>query len=425
MARLSQGFLSNLGRPAMTQSLFDLGTAIGNVPNQYADKKKRDADAAELSKHLQGSAEWYEARSQIAQRDGDTKTAIEMGESAREMRRLQNQRAKVVDAATKAGLPAEQIQALNSADAATLLDTMKDLRKKALDDMPSMNPSARKAMASGVGIDPIKFKSLGLAEMSDDAFNTFISGQGGDLEFFLNDSGEVETYRVKDGLVWDEEKGWIEAKGLGLSKAPEVSKVENVSNKFAEDLGKEGAKSFAEQYDAAKKSADALGTIRRTKPTIDNMFTGSLAETKTELSKIAKAFGFPIGDLNSSIQDTEVYVAESGKRVAEYITNLGAGTGLSDADREYAKKVVGGEITMDAESLKRILSELEKGAQRNIKRYQTTHGRVREALGEQGAGALAFFSRDFEIPDAAEVPASRSPAANNFLMRAREGQKGE
>ena len=40
MAKFSQGFLSSLGRPAFSQSLFDLGAAIGGVPQQM---QKRDA----------------------------------------------------------------------------------------------------------------------------------------------------------------------------------------------------------------------------------------------------------------------------------------------------------------------------------------------------------------------------------------------
>ena len=58
MARLSQAFLSNLGRPAMTQSLFDLGTAIGNLPQQRQAQKIRQANAAELQGVSEGSSEW-------------------------------------------------------------------------------------------------------------------------------------------------------------------------------------------------------------------------------------------------------------------------------------------------------------------------------------------------------------------------------
>jgi hypothetical protein len=42
MATFSQGFLANLGRPAMGESLFGLGRAIGGLPGQAQDRKKRE-----------------------------------------------------------------------------------------------------------------------------------------------------------------------------------------------------------------------------------------------------------------------------------------------------------------------------------------------------------------------------------------------
>lgn len=42
MATFSQGFLSSLGRPQMAQSLFGLGQAIGGLPRQAQDRRKRE-----------------------------------------------------------------------------------------------------------------------------------------------------------------------------------------------------------------------------------------------------------------------------------------------------------------------------------------------------------------------------------------------
>ena len=43
MAQFSQGFLSSLGRPEMSQSLFGLGAAIGGVPGQMKQRQKQQA----------------------------------------------------------------------------------------------------------------------------------------------------------------------------------------------------------------------------------------------------------------------------------------------------------------------------------------------------------------------------------------------
>lgn len=42
MATFSQQFLANLGRPAMTESLFGLGRTIGGLPGQAQERKKRE-----------------------------------------------------------------------------------------------------------------------------------------------------------------------------------------------------------------------------------------------------------------------------------------------------------------------------------------------------------------------------------------------
>jgi hypothetical protein len=42
MATFSQGFLSSLGRPQMAESLFGLGRAIGGLPGQAQDRRKRE-----------------------------------------------------------------------------------------------------------------------------------------------------------------------------------------------------------------------------------------------------------------------------------------------------------------------------------------------------------------------------------------------
>ena len=40
MAKFSQQFLANLGRPQMAESLFGLGAAIGGVPGQISTSKE-------------------------------------------------------------------------------------------------------------------------------------------------------------------------------------------------------------------------------------------------------------------------------------------------------------------------------------------------------------------------------------------------
>jgi hypothetical protein len=143
------------------------------------------------------------------------------------------------------------------------------------------------------------------------------------------------------------------------------------------------------------------------------MFTGAGAELKLNISRYTRAFGVDVVD-PSTITDTETYIAESGRRVAQYITNLGAGTGLSDADREYAKQVVAGNITVDATSLKRLLGVIKQNAQRTISNYNTTRSDIEKELGENNKGALAFYGDIFV--DSGPTASGLSPQAQSYLQ---------
>lgn len=91
MARFSQGFLSSLGRPAMTQSLFDLGAAIGGVPGQLQQRKQRREEAGMLAGLTPGSVEYNQAMAKIAQQRGELEKAAQFGTAAEQQTQLAKQ----------------------------------------------------------------------------------------------------------------------------------------------------------------------------------------------------------------------------------------------------------------------------------------------------------------------------------------------
>jgi len=426
MPSFSQSFLASLGQPRFAQGMFEVGQAIGGIGGQLAEKKKRETFQEIAAQGRAAIANQNPAGIMAAAEKMIGLGMVEQGEAltaeAKKIKREINLRGSVDQMALRLGVPEDERALFSGLNPEQLEDTLKDLRKELLDRVPGQSPAVRKSMAATVGISEERFNNLNLAKMSDDDFNTFLSGQGGEVKFFQDESGEIVTRRVNNGLIHENGK-WTDPAALNLSKPPALSKVETITNKFAEDLAGQGAKSFAEQYENAKKSRDALGSILRSRPLLDDMYTGTLANVKQEVTKIAKAFGIPVGDLNQKVANTEVYVAETGRRVAEYITNLGAGTGLSDADREFAKQVVAGEITYDKEALKEVLKALEAGARENIKEYEATYQRVKGTLKGDAAGALAFFPESLGVEEVKATP-SRSSVAEKLLEAAREARTG-
>ena len=426
MARINLDF----GLPDLRAGLMGAAGAVGNIGGQIKEERKKN-ELNKLFKTInaariqQDTTALTNAVKQL-QALGYTKEAAAFIPEIVAGNTLITRRAKVKNLAVKVNAPTEIIDSIGTMQLDELLDTAKTLRTKELEKIPTGSKAVRLATAASVGISPERFDDLKLETLSDNTFNDFISGQGGELEFFLKD-GKIEAYRTKNGMIWSEDKTkWLEPQGLGLSKPPEVSRVESITNKFAEDLGLVGSKEFAEQYNAAKQNRDALEGILRTKPNIDNMFTGALADTKVEILKLAKAFGIPLGDIDEKIKNNETYAVEAGKRVALYIKNLGAGTGLSDTDREYAKAVVAGTATYTPAALKDVLSRFEKGARRSIKEYEASYQRVAGKLKGDQMGALAFFPENFPIdePEIVVNP-SLTPAGIELLNQVEEERRRE
>jgi hypothetical protein len=113
MASFSQGFLSQLGNPAMTQSLFDLGTAVGNVPAQYTAKRKRAKvrtanEGIMDSIYAQNPDDILEA-ARVLNRSGNDKDRIRAVELTQIAQKMQKQQAAtaaqdvMAEFATKAG----------------------------------------------------------------------------------------------------------------------------------------------------------------------------------------------------------------------------------------------------------------------------------------------------------------------------------
>jgi len=100
MATFSQGFLSSLGRPAMTQSLFDLGSTIGGLPGQRKQQQQRQEEAGMLLGLIPGSVEYTQAMAKIAQQRGELEKAALFGTTARKQEIEDKQRETTLQSQT-------------------------------------------------------------------------------------------------------------------------------------------------------------------------------------------------------------------------------------------------------------------------------------------------------------------------------------
>lgn len=156
----------------------------------------------------------------------------------------------------------------------------------------------------------------------------------------------------KDGSVGcnlDEESCWIAATDLYHATAV---KEDSFDKEFGESAGKDVAK----RYESAKSSVDAINTIDASFNALNSgdPITGFASDMRLGLAKMIGAIS---GDENKDVQATEVWLATTGKLVADLLASgaFGSGTGLSDNDVKFAKAMQGGDVTLDENSIRRIL----------------------------------------------------------------------
>lgn len=101
----------------------------------------------------------------------------------------------------------------------------------------------------------------------------------------------------------------------------------------------------------------------------DGIVSGFGANALTTIASIGARFGVLSEEQAQILANTQTFDSNAGNLVAEVIKAFGAGTGLSDADREYATKIAGGLITLEEISLKKILEMSQRRAIAEAERY--------------------------------------------------------
>ena len=399
MATFSQGFLNALTRPSFGQNLGMLGRQIGQLPAQAQQQKMLEEQRKTLAGFDPNTVEGLRGLAQYYQSQGDLQNAAKLATAARDLETqeanataLANRKAQIKTQAENLGLDDVAAQIENVTDAKELGDlvgTMVDYRLK---NLPTQTPAQRRQLARQRGISDKLFAELGLAKAPDQVFNDVLTGQrGGDIEFFLKD-GKVMPFRTEGGQVYDRENNtWTSAQQLGLRKPPpEIQKIENISGTMAEKIMGEGVERLSDGLDAANNAVTSVESIDTSLENIDNMYTGYGATFRMDVARAARVAGVDISDVDQ-IENTEEYASLAGARVAEYIKNLGSGTGLSDADRDFAKEVVAGRIEMSPETMRRLLTTIRKQNVRTINQYNSLRSAVEDKLTGSEKAAMAFY----------------------------------
>jgi hypothetical protein len=403
MARFSQQFIQSLTQPSFGQGLFQVGQAVGQIPTTTRAMQQQRERKETLAGFDPNTVEGLQGLAQYYQSQGDMANAAKLATAARDLatqeanaQALTNRKAQVRSQAENLGLDSLAAQIENVTDTKELGDLVGTMIDYRLKNMPTQTPAQRKQLARQRGISDKLFNELGLGQAPDQVFNDVLTGQrGGDIEFFLQ-NGKVLPFRTEGGQVYDRENNtWVSAQQLGLNRAPpQVQRIQNLSSSMAEKLMGEGVEQISSALEQAEKSASTVQSLDRQLELLEqgDLITGYGADFRRDMVRLANLLN--PGKMNEykGLEDSEEYLGLAAKAVADYITNLGSGTGLSDTDLTFSKQVTAADLAQNPEAMRRLLTHMRNASTYNISRYNTLRNNVEGALKtDEEKASMVFF----------------------------------
>lgn len=164
-------------------------------------------------------------------------------------------------------------------------------------------------------------------------------------EAILKEDAAGNTAEVNRLMSMDKER-----RAAGASRS--VTNID-LGNKAVQALNEKLAPEIATARTDATSAISSLRTLDEAQTLLDEgMLTGKGAKLLSNVSNFVQSrLGLDMGDLaNNSL----AFAAMMGREVGQIIKMFGSGTGLSDADREYATMIAAGDIELTEESIRNL-----------------------------------------------------------------------
>ncbi|WP_354265391.1 hypothetical protein [Bradyrhizobium sp. JR18.2] len=191
---------------------------------------------------------------------------------------------------------------------------------------------------------------------------------------------------------------------------PEGPKAIGGGNTVINNAVNPALKDLSEQFSGARgdasSAADTIRYVQSARGELDKsggVITGAGANERLQLQKVGSLLGVTNPE---AITNTETFRTQIKPIVLSTVKGLGAGSGISNADREFAEKAAGGDITLDGATIRRVLDITERAARSKIQRYNKLGEQMRKSQPdlEQVAPMLSI-----DEPPAYSAPAQGKP----------------
>jgi hypothetical protein len=190
-------------------------------------------------------------------------------------------------------------------------------------------------------------------------------GEDAGAERPLTDPAE----RAKWGIQPDDKKAYT----IRGNEAPKVIggsgqtiNVNTGQDKLVE-IAADQFKAHLAAVDQARQTLQATASMRDQLNAPGGVITGAAAGDRLALQKIGSLLG--VAD-PSAITNTEALRAAAGPLVLATVKGLGAGTSISNSDRDFAAEMAGGNIALNESSIRRMIDIQEQAAREKMTRSQ-------------------------------------------------------
>ena len=392
-ARQGQNLQSAFGRTTPEQEManLDLGTVTGLKKLAKLQQLRNDPVAAAKS---------------IAQ--------------AQQLEQAGKQREQLIAQATKLKLPETAEMLRGGGDIEIATKQVLEAEERSIISKQGRKGKIAVAQSKNAG-QPIydAIKKGDYDDISDTLFLEQMKGEKASLKVFqqtIKGKTISKPFRINEaGKVWDSTVSkWVNPSELGLTQAPQVTKQLSESNAYAKALTEGAANNFLELNEKARSAEEILRTNKESIALLDRdggIKTGFGAEFFLNVARVAKEVGMVPKDMDN-VAATEQYLILRAEQLMKIMPAFGAGSGLSDSDREVASKIALRDISMDETALRTLLRLEEKYARDLITKSNTALERS-VAIGK--GGLSPELAESYYIPLPEREGYSTPPNAAKYL----------
>ena len=410
MAKFSQEFLRQMANPAMGQGLFTAAKQAAQLPGQLQQQKLQQQQRQQLAQIDTSSPQGLLQLAQFYRQQGDIENAVKYEEAARQLgaqvaaqTELSAFQEKVAVAAESAGLVDQAATARATTDMDELRGISKDIREFQIEQLPLDNPQVIKARLKMAGFTPAQITAMGT--LSKEEADALLKGRTGKLEAWQDGEGNIKAVNVNDfGLVYnDQTNAYVKASELGLvRKAPQVQEVIDKGQEVgSKAMAEANVTNFVELNTKAQDARNMIELIDRQTGRLEGgMPTGLAANMELNLRRFGELIGLPY---DPAVTNAETFISEAGKIVADQIKDFGSGTGLSDADREYAKLIAAADITTQQEALFSLLKIRRNAMVKTVENFNKVRTATAKRVGEQNMTSFPSITMPEKTEEAEAV----------------------